>query len=1132
MGVTPLTGLPAGAAAAAIAQRLSGPTWVVAPDEATAELLHGELCFYLGSGRAWLYPVDDSKPYEGLSPHPALPMSRVAALDALGRGGDLVVVAPAAALLPRVLPPDVLAASPTIRKGEEHDPRSLAAALADLGYLAVGRVEDPGTFRLRGEVLDVWPAGAEQPARVEFFDTEVEALRALDPERQRSAGALEALRILPAREEVFGAAPLARARSVLRERVDALGYGARLRREVIEDFKAGIRFSGCGDYLPALHPLVLPFAHSPGAEVVVVDRGAVDAAIAKALSQAEGRYKALSDADRPLIPPEMRYAAAPELAPALDRALPIHPVAVVIDGEQAPVDLGARDNDRLRSTSGELAHAAGIISDWLAEGWRVGLVVDATSRAERLRQLLHPHGLRPRELRQRDPARWPPGVLVQVRGDLPRGFHNPDAQLAVITADELLGSKLRVRTPHGRAHARLAQHAAVTSFAQLKEGDLVVHARHGIGRFHGLRRVDLGHGPEDMVQLEYRGGDRMYLPVHRLDQLYRYRAVGGAREPRLDKLGGETWSLRKSKVKDAVLKLAHELIELAARRAVNPGQAYPGRSNRFRRFEESFPYTETPDQAAAIEAVLDDLAQEKPTDRLIVGDTGFGKTEVAMRAAFRVVEAGRQVAVLCPTTVLAAQHARTFAARFEPFGATVALISRFGTPAEDRALGRRIREGAVDVVVGTTRLLGRGVRFKDLGLVVIDEEHRFGVRQKAKIRRLRAEVDTLAMSATPIPRSLHMAMSGIREISVIATPPQDRLPVRTAVARNTPERVREDLLRELRRGGQAFFVHNRVASIDAVARAVAQAVPEAKLAVAHGQMEGGALEQVLVDFVERRSDVLVCTSIIEAGLDMPNVNTILINRAERFGLAQLHQLRGRVGRSHRRGYCTLLVADGEELTPKAMQRLRVLQEHTQLGSGFQIAAADLELRGAGNLLGEKQHGHIQAVGFETWTTLLEEAMAEARGEAERQSVDPEVELGLPAFIPDDYVVDVDERLVLYRRLAGARTPAEVRDELDAIEDTNGELPVELVQLGRTLEIKCRCRALGVSRCAMLKVRAVLDLIEQTAVPDAKIEALVAAQPRRFKWSDRRLEVRFTPEEGQQPFLFLHWVLGLLEKAVQ
>ncbi len=1100
-GHSTLTGLPAGASAWAIAQ-LERRAWVVVPDAREAERLVAELRWW--GRRALVFPADDHRPYEGRNPHPAIPRARIRALAALRDRRELLVVAPAAALLHKVPPFTSL----TLRTEQCIEPEELCRKLAELGYLAVQKVEDPGTFSRRGELVEVWD---QELLRVEFFDDEVEHLRILDRDR-RTLRSLEKVQLLPAREEILRQANLDRASRILREQVGELGYGARLRREVLEDFRAGIRFSGCDAWLPALGELVEPL-HSLDMPLIVVDSATVQARARAFWDSAVSRYEAASTSERPLVRPEERYLPAGELRLEGTRIEPV--------GIDEARDMGCRENSGLRA-QGDLAPVVGQLAAWLDEDWRVGIVVGRSTRADRLQQLLLPHGLKPRVV-ELPPAKWPRGELVLVRGDLPRGFHDPGEGLAVITADDILGEKKRTRTAGQRGMQRSG---GIASYNELREGQLVVHERHGVGRFVSLTRVDLGQGVQDMVELEYRGGDRMFLPVYKLDALYAYRKASD-RQVRLDKLGGDSWKLRKAKVKDAVLRLAHDLLQLQATRQTRAGHAFAPPTTRFRHFEEAFPYEETEDQATAIDQVLADLERAEPMDRLVVGDAGFGKTEVAMRAAFRVVEEGHQVALLCPTTVLAYQHARTFRERFAPFGVRVELLSRFGEAKEHRRMLADLKKGEVDILIGTTRLLGRGVRFENLGLVVVDEEHRFGVRQKARLKKLRTEVDYLAMSATPIPRSLHMAMTGIRNFSIISTPPRDRLPVSTLVARYSLERIREDLVRELKRGGQVFFVHNRVASIEQVAKQVREAVPEATVVVAHGQMDDRSLENALVEFVEGRVDVLACTAIIESGVDMPNVNTIVVNKSDHFGLAQLYQLRGRVGRSYRRGYCTLLIDADRELTRPAMKRLRVLQEHTRLGSGFMVASADLELRGAGDLLGDKQHGQIDAVGFETYMRLLEEAMDEARGQVDRERIDPEIDVPVPAYLPEEWIQEVPERLGAYKTLTSCRTLDQLRRVVDSLEREHGELPDPAHAFGRLLELKLRCRELGIRRVSVLKVRVVLELVESTAVAPETLAKRAAQMPKRVSVRDSIVEFRFSPEEGTQPFLFVHWVLDLL-----
>jgi len=733
-----------------------------------------------------------------------------------------------------------------------------------------------------------------------------------------------------------------------------------------------------------------------------------------------------------------------------------------------------------------------------------------------------------------------PGTASRWIGALDRGFHCAPAQLAIITTGELFGAKKK-----RVAVRKTLKEATLGSVNELKVGDLVVHIRHGVGRFERLKRIDLEGHEQEFAEVEYRGGDRMFLPVTRLDELYRYRTMGD-RKPRLDKLGGDSWEKRKSKVKDRVLRMAHELLEMHAVREVSTAHAYLGAPALFQQFVETFPYTETPDQAAAIEEVMGSLAETMPMDRLVVGDVGFGKTEVAMRAAMRVVLEGHQVTLLCPTTVLAFQHQQTFQKRFSNTGVRVEFLASHRTAEERRKILKDTTEGKVDIVIGTTSLLTRDLRFKHLGLVIVDEEHRFGVRQKHKLKQITSAQPTgpvhyLAMSATPIPRTLHMALSGLRKVSLITTAPPDRLAVQTRLTQFNDGRIREDVLAELGRGGQVFFVHNRVASIEAMATHLRELIPEAKIGVAHGQMDKRHLERVLMGFIRRDFHMLVCSTIIESGVDIPSVNTMIVNRADELGMAQLYQLRGRVGRSHVRARCTLMVPADAPINPTAKVRLRALQENSDLGSGFAIATRDMEVRGSGTLLGEAQHGHIEAVGFDTYVELLEEAIAVARGDLSRKRLDPELEIPVPMLIPEDWMPELQDRLTAYRELAMSRSTDQVRGVLTDWEDRFGEPPPEVLNLGWAAEAKVRARKLGIAHIRWHKVRVDLDFDPSSPIPREAIVALVSQDGQRFRLAPvpgqestgaGRLVVRFTPAEGEWPFRFLHWLFRQFEGSLE
>lgn len=1124
-----LSGLPGGAAAFAVSRLVAAedpldepalmlPLLVVVPEG--VDTFVSELMFHLGilGARVPVLPLpgDDVRSFGGMSPHPDIPRQRLVALSALLEGTEAIIVASARALMHRVLSEETLLEHRLeLSIGDVIERDALLHTLSRWGYLTTAAVEEIGCVSARGDVVDVWPTGEPAPVRLLFFDDEIEEIRRLDPNIRRRSESIESVRILPAREALISDAALARASEQTALAVDALGDGHALRRRVLTELKAGLWFPGAEDYLPALHPLVEPLSLME--RVVVIEPAEVRGALKQFDERVTTRWQSLTE--HPVVLPQLRHVRAEVVAAGLAEAMQISTLI-----PEAP-DYGAFVNDPLRVGGGDLTPTAERLKRWLDSGWQVAIVCDSHARAERIIALLAPHGLHPAPM---PPAGLPPGRLSLVIGQLSRGFHAPRSQIAWVSADELFGVKARAtRVP------RSLREATLSSFAELKAGDLVVHARHGIGRFIGLKRLEISGVLQDYAEAEYRSGDRMYLPVTRLDQLFRYRAVGDA-EPRLDKLGGDSWSQRRKKVSDKILAMATELLALHAARTVAKGHAYTGTPAMYHQLVETFPFVETPDQEQAIEEVLEDLASDEPMDRLIVGDVGFGKTEVAIRAAMRVVAEGHQVAILCPTTVLAFQHADTFRSRFEGFSVRIELLSRFRSPAQVRAVLKDLREGSVDIVIGTNSLLSRKLKFAHLGLVVVDEEHRFGVRQKEKLKRLQPGMEYLAMSATPIPRTLHMALSGLRAISMIATPPPGRRAVRTHLFPLSDDRIVEQIRFELSRGGQVFYVHNRVESIHRRAAQLQALLPGVSMAVAHGQMDRGELEDVLVEFVKRRLHVLVTTTIIESGIDLPAVNTMIIERADQLGLAQLYQLRGRVGRGMVKGVCSLMVPADGTMAKQAMKRMRVIQENTDLGAGFAIASADMELRGSGNLLGKNQHGHIQSVGLDTYVELLEEAAATASGEMSRRRLDPELEIPVSALIPDDYMPDIEDRLSAYRRIATATSRPEVRDLITGWEDAWGEPPPEVLNLGWTAEAKLRCRDLGIDRIDWLGVRVVLRFHETTPVPPQRLADLISSNPRRFTMSNRdgstKLIVRFTPAEGEWPFRFLHWVFRELERA--
>jgi transcription-repair coupling factor (superfamily II helicase) len=1113
------SGLAGDSLAFALATAHGHKPWLIVTDEPDeAERLVLGLKFFLREGkRVMLFPADDSRPYDGFSPSSRLGAQRGAVLDAVAEQEAVLVVAPARALLSRI--PSRVARRESVvalHVGLEIDRDELVRRLLAAGYLSTAKVAHEGCLAVRGDLVDVWPSLRARPVRIDFFDDEIEGIRELEPGETGTRRALESLRIVPAREVRLDPQSVERLAVVLNQEVERQDRGVPLRRRVIEDAKQGIWFSGIEDYLPAFLETQSPLEAFDALEKVVVSPDDVAAVLREFERSAASRWTDQEADERPLLPPSARYEAASTVLEALAGARNVWSFTA---GDRA-VQFDARPVESLSVRGGELGPVASKLKRFAADELRIGLVAQSAERATALTELFAPHDLA--LAGAASPWLMPQGRVALLVGTLQSGFIAPDSGWAFIPASAIFGRKRR-STEWDRANAFFE--AALTSTTQLKERDYVVHRRHGVGRYQGMRRIAVGEGAQDFVCLEYLRGDQLLLPVTRLGQISRYRASSDKTKVRLDRLGGATWERRTKKVRDSLFQMANELLRLYAKRELATREVFEESGSQYKAFEGSFEFQETPDQLSAIAAVQEDLGAPQPMDRLLCGDVGFGKTEVAMRAAMRVVEGGKQVAVLCPTTVLAYQHYQTFTSRFEGFPVNIGMLSRFNSPAETRKVLGAVATGGVDIVIGTTSILGREVSFVDLGLVVIDEEHRFGVRQKERLKKLRASVDILSMSATPIPRTLQMAMGGLRDMSIMATPPRDRLSVRTSVAKMTETRVRDAILEEVSRDGQAFFIHNRVETIARMTERLEGWVPGVRFGFAHGQMDSSRLEKVLVDFVRGEIQVLVCTSIVENGVDIPNVNTMLVHRADQFGLAQLYQLRGRVGRSSVRARCVLFAP--EEITRDARKRLRVLVENTELGAGFQVASADLEIRGGGNLVGAAQSGNIDAVGFETWVELLAESVAVARGEQERSQIDPELTIPVSAFIPDGFIRDSGERLSWYRRFSRARVD-EIEGLLDHFEEEFGEAPEEVRNLAGMVEVRLQCVKYGILRCHWLKVRAILNLVEEG--DRAPFEQLVAAYPKRFRWAKKdqsSLELRFTPRESSKPFHYLRWVFAQL-----
>jgi transcription-repair coupling factor (superfamily II helicase) len=1082
---------------------------VVAADQAQAQRFYRALSFYHGSPADILFfPHWETEPYAPLSPHPEIEATRLATLAALARGRGRAVVATVKALQQKVLPRVVLdALRLRIQVGSEYLRDELLQGLAALGYQRVTLVEERGTFAVRGELVDLFPPMLEHPVRLAFFGDELENIRSFDSASQRSLDHhLINLELAPAREMILAGNHLETFTRRFKTRCDDLEIPRGQREAILEEVREGLLGPGRENLLPLNYDGLDTFFDYLGrfAWLVLDPPGIIAAADEFAEAVRSGEERAARGGE-PFVPSGDFYLAAEELEKRLGRSPRIDLAALQVYRleEDHPVyRVPVTGNADLRpdhaAHDGSLAPLVNRLREWLSDDWSILVVCHQRGQAERLLDLLAPSELPVSWTRDLVPGRsFPVGLTVTI-GALDSGFRLVDEKRIVICDDEIFG-------PRSHRRVRRRQQVFESSLADLKIADLVVHADYGIGRYLGLVHLQTGAVAGDFLHLEYAGEDRLYLPVERIEKVQKYLADGGT--PRLDRMGSGAWEKAKLRARAAIEELARDLLQVQARRQLAKGFSYAPPDRLFREFEAAFPYEETPDQLEAIEAVLADMTSPRPVDRLICGDVGYGKTEVAIRAAFKAVLDSRQVAVLVPTTVLARQHLETFRQRFADYPVVVEMLSRFRTPAEQKKIIERTAAGRVDILIGTHRLLQRDLRFRNLGLIVIDEEQRFGVTHKERLKKMRAEVDVLTLTATPIPRTLHMSLAGLRDLSIIDTPPVDRQAIRTYVTRFDEDLIRDAILRELRRGGQVYFVHNRVQSIDAMADFLGRLVPQAKIGVGHGQMPEKELEKVMLDFIEGRTNLLVCSTIIENGIDIPTANTMIINRADCFGLSQLYQLRGRVGRSHQRAYAYLLIPGEGLLTRDARERLKVLQEQSELGAGFRIARHDLELRGAGDLLGARQAGQVAAIGFEMYTELLEETIHELQGQAHEERIDPEIRLGLSAYLPEDYVPDPNQRLVLYRKLAGALDEVAVYQAGDELRDRYGELPPAAELLLEVMKLRVLMKQLRVAAAEYDGHNLIFAFPANTRVAPEQILALLEDGKKYRFGPDYRLIIR-------------------------
>jgi len=1118
--------------AARLFERLGRTLLYLCAGEKEAEEAARELAAYLDPGAVLPFPSIEATPYESVPPHLPSVHDRMRALHRLLSGPPAVVVAPIAAALEKTLPPEAFVdAVAAVSPGDTLDVDAFAARLVTLGYARLPAAADPGDFAVRGGIVDVYSPAHPLPARLLLDGDAVESVRWFHPATQRTVAAGARADGEPGHGERLVILPCSQV--ITRDDCLSAACDGHADRHWSDLFRQGIRFHGADALLPLLYGHAAPvFSYLP-ADVLVVAVDSVEcvAAARNAFEEAEERYSLVGEDEGYPAPSELVVPEA-ELVSALSGVpmLAFDGIEVPPFGRKEPLrgDAGVDGNEEIRrstataSSEGLLYPLAEEAKAWWKRGDRFVVSSLSPSQVDRMEDFLSRYAVPlSRVGTLRDALSRDRGVFL-CGSEVTRGFRAPELRAAIVTESEIFGEKARARRPRKERIAVPEEF----SLADLRVNDPAVHVDHGIGIYRGLLRRTAAGTEGDYLVLEYAGGDRLFVPVEKMSRVQRYVASEEGRA-QLSRLGGTAWQRAKRKVRDDLLAMAQELVDLQAKRQLAEKAPVSPPDAVFREFEAAFPHEETPDQEQVIREVLSDLSSPRPMDRLVCGDVGYGKTEVAIRAAFQVVMAGKQAAVLVPTTILAEQHYQTFSRRLAGYPVRVANLSRFGTRKDQAEVVKRLANGTVDVVIGTHRLLQRDVRFKDLGLVVIDEEQRFGVAHKERLKRMRAAVDVLTLSATPIPRTLHMAFSGIRDVSLIATPPEDRLSIRTFVVPFSGETIREAVDREIRRGGQVFFVHNRVQSLPAMERYLRELLPDARIAVGHGQMDEETLAVAMDDFASRRADILLCTAIIEAGLDLPNANTILVNHAHRFGLAQLYQLRGRVGRDRHRAYAYFVVPKDVALTRDATRRLAVLEELTELGSGFRIASHDLEIRGAGNLLGKDQSGQIHQVGYELYTQLLSEAVAEISGKASSQEEEPELELRVPAFLPDDYIEEAGERLEFYRKLSSAKT-VDAADEIEmTLLDRFGRLPVPARALCDLARMRAAMRSAGVAELKRGDGSLFLTLSAHSPFDRARLVSWVTRERKTFSFV--RGEILAMRLPGQDPAEILTAAKNLLSR---
>jgi transcription-repair coupling factor (superfamily II helicase) len=1130
--------------------RGASPSWLAAslaerhtcccivPDEHLISIFEQDLHLFTDK-QVLQYPGHEIPPYTPLSPDQRISAARFSALYRLKDGSSDILVTSIEALLRRIMPAHLLTGVAEYLMAEEDcDQDDLLKKLIYLGYEKVALAQSVGDFSVRGGIIDIYPPPFaiesdkvnEGPIRLDFFGDTIESLRSFDPFTQRSTGEISEATLLPVTDILFDSESQGARKKVaglFQQYGEEYSWESDETARLMERTGSGLRFAGMEFFLPLFY-----HTHTPPSSTVLdflpedsvvflMDPEGIRQSMDNSLERIHRNYQTAVETAAPALPPDMLFLNREEIDRQLDNFRQVR--VTDFPGEKEQVIAISSSNHQLlkqdislkRAKFGLLAPLAEQISEWQKADERVIVCCRSSRHTKNLAELLSKHD-------QQVESLVPPLNLTKLTGEssaqgvylcdhqLSQGFSLPDWKIHILSESELFG-EMRI----GGKSKKKTKNEEPVRFSELNYGDVVVHRDHGLGLYRGLSTIDFQSVINDFMLVEYRDGDKLYLPVDRLNLISRYQGLSD-RTPKIDKLGSQNWRTTKAKVKEEVWKVAQELLDIYAKREIREGRRFSPAGALFHELEESFAFDETPGQEKSISDVIDDLTSDRPMDRLVCGDVGYGKTEVAVRASFKVVEDGFQVAILVPTTVLAEQHAKTFAERFQGFPVNISCLNRFRTNAEQRAIIKDITRGTVDIVIGTHRLLSKDVVFKNLGLLIIDEEHRFGVAHKEKLKKMRAEVDILTLTATPIPRTLQMSLLSIRDLSVISTPPEHRQPVKTFVARYDDLVIKEAVSKELRRGGQVFFVHNRVKSIHRMASLVQNLVPGAKIAVAHGQMAGKELEEIMVSFVNRKIDVLVSTTIIESGLDIPSANTIIINRADMLGLAEIYQLRGRVGRSSTQSFAYLLVPSLDSLSKDSRDRLRALMDCNELGGGFKLAMSDLQIRGGGNLLGVSQSGNIAAIGYDLYLDLLQKTVADLKAKAARteqdslsDDIDPEINLQLSAYIPESYIPDISQRYITYRRMAALSTsPPELQSDLqEELVDRYGPLPVETTTLFRVIALKKDLAELGIKKLEQGRESLVLSFDDTTPL----LPEMLMGYLQKYASGKNRKNLKFTPD---------------------